>query len=105
MDDPGYYNLFGNLRLNGVTMLPVPRLPSGPHLEALERLAAEGHPKLYFTQSVLQNPTGTDMAPHAAFRVLQIAERYGFLVVEDDIFSDLQARPWRASPRSISSNA
>jgi DNA-binding transcriptional MocR family regulator len=33
------------------------------------------------------------MGPHAAFRVLQAAERHGFAVVEDDIFSDLQVRP------------
>ena len=53
---------------------------------------AERHPKVYFTQSVMQNPTGTDMSPHVAFRVLQAAERHNFVIVEDDIFSDLQAR-------------
>jgi DNA-binding transcriptional MocR family regulator len=52
----------------------------------------ERRPKIYFTQSVMQNPTGTDMSPHVAFRVLQAAERHNFVIVEDDIFSDLQAR-------------
>jgi DNA-binding transcriptional MocR family regulator len=32
------------------------------------------------------------MSPHIAFRVLQAAERHNFVVVEDDIFSDLQTR-------------
>jgi len=90
VDDPGYYNLFGNLRLNEVSMLAVPRKPDGPDMESLEKLAAEHRPKLYFTQSVMQNPTGTDMSPHIAFRVLQAAERQDFMIVEDDIFSDLQ---------------
>ena len=72
-------------------LLPVPRLLDGPDLSALERLAAEHRPKVYFTQSALQNPTGTNMSSHAAFKVLQLAERYGFYVVEDDIFCDLQA--------------
>ena len=45
-----------------------------------------------FTQSVMQNPTGTDMSPHVAFRVLQTAERHNFTVVEDDIFCDLQMK-------------
>jgi DNA-binding transcriptional MocR family regulator len=58
----------------------------------LEELAVAHRPKVYFTQSVMQNPTGTDMSPHVAFKVLQAAERYNFLVVEDDIFCDLQAR-------------
>jgi DNA-binding transcriptional MocR family regulator len=93
VDDPGYYNMFGNLRLQGVQMLPVPRNPDGPDIASLERLAAAHRPKVYFTQSVMQNPTGTDMSPHVAFRVLQVAERYGFFVVEDDIFSDLKTKP------------
>jgi DNA-binding transcriptional MocR family regulator len=92
VDDPGYYNMFGNLRLHGVEMLAVPRNPDGPDIAALESLAATHRPKLYFTQSVMQNPTGTDMSPHVAFKVLQAAERHNFIVVEDDIFCDLQIK-------------
>ena len=92
VDDPGYYNMSGNLRLQGVNMLPVPRNPDGPDVTVLEKLAAAHRPKVYFTQSVMQNPTGTDMSPHVAFKVLQAAERHNFMVVEDDIFCDLQAR-------------
>ena len=96
VDDPGYYNLFGNLRLHGATLLGVPRNPDGPDVAALERLAAEHRPRIYFTQSVQQNPTGTDISPHVGFRVLQLAEQFDFMVVEDDIFCDLQTR---ATPR------
>ena len=96
VDDPGYYNMFGNLRLQGVQMLAVPRNPDGPDIATLEKLAAEHRPKVYFTQSVMQNPTGTDMSPHVSFKVLQAAERHGFFVVEDDIFCDLQVK---ATPR------
>jgi len=96
VDDPGYYNLFGNLRLHGVQLLAVPRTPDGCDLVTLENLASKNQPKVYFTQSVMQNPTGTDMSPHVAFRVLQLAERFNFVIVEDDIFSDLQSNP---SPR------
>jgi DNA-binding transcriptional MocR family regulator len=40
----------------------------------------------------MQNPTGADVSPHVAFKVLQAAERYNFTVVEDDIFCDLQMK-------------
>lgn len=93
VEDPGYYNLFGNLRLNGVRMLDVPRHPDGPDIDLLEQLAAEHRPKIFFTQSVIQNPTGSSMSPHVAFRVLQAAERHDFTIVEDDIFCDLQVKP------------
>src|SRR6516165_475582 len=96
VDDPGYYNLFGNLRLQGVEMLAVPRNADGPDIAVLEKLATAHRPKVYFTQSVMQNPTGTDMSPHVGFKVLQAAERCGFFVVEDDIFCDLQVK---ATPR------
>jgi DNA-binding transcriptional MocR family regulator len=92
VDDPGYYNMFGNLRLQGVDMLAVPRNRDGPDVAVLEKLAGVHRPKIYFTQSVMQNPTGTDMSPHVAFKVLQAAERHNFMVVEDDIFCDLQVK-------------
>ena len=96
VDDPGYYNMFGNLRMQGVQMLAVPRNPDGPDIAILESLAAAHRPKVYFTQSVMHNPTGTDMATHVTFKVLQAAERHNFTVVEDDIFCDLQVK---ATPR------
>src|SRR5689334_5589292 len=96
VDDPGYYNMFGNLRLHGVQMLAVPRNADGPDIAVLEDLAAAHRPKAYFTQSVMQNPTGTSISPHVAFKVLQAAERHNFVVVEDDIFCDLQVK---ATPR------
>lgn len=93
VDDPGYYNLFGNLRQQAMRLIGVPRGPDGPDVDALDAIAARHRPKLYFTQSVLQNPTGTSMTPHVAFRVLQAAARHNFRVVEDDIFSDLHSEP------------
>jgi DNA-binding transcriptional MocR family regulator len=92
VDDPGYYNMFGNLRMQGVEMLAVPRNRDGPDVAILDKLAATHRPKVYFTQSVMQNPTGTDMSPHVAFKVLQAAECHNFMIVEDDIFCDLQVK-------------
>jgi DNA-binding transcriptional MocR family regulator len=93
VDDPGYYNLFGTLRLQGAHVVGVPRNRDGPDIDALERLAVQHQPKIFFTQTVMHNPTGSMMAPHIAFRVLQVAERCNFTIVEDDVFSDLQADP------------
>lgn len=77
-------------------LLGVPRNRDGPDIDRLEVLAAEHRPKVYFTQSAMQNPTGTDMSLPVTFKVLQMAEKYGFYVMEDDIFCDLQVK---ATPR------
>ena len=88
VDDPGYYNLFGHLKLAGARLLPVPRGRDGPDLDALASLAAAHAPKAYFTMSVLNNPTCTNIAPAIAHRLLQLAAQHRFYLVEDDVFSD-----------------
>lgn len=96
VDDPGYYNLYENLRAQGIRLIGVAREADGPDIAALEARAGEHRPVLYFTQSVLHNPTGTTMSHRKAFQTLQLATRYGFRVVEDDIFCDLHPE---AAPR------
>ncbi|WP_404992408.1 PLP-dependent aminotransferase family protein [Cupriavidus pauculus] len=90
VEDPGYYNLFGLLRMHGVQLVGVPHTPNGPDPQACERLLREHKPKLFFTNSILQNPTGSTLAPPVAFRLLELARRHNFRFVEDDIFSDFQ---------------
>jgi DNA-binding transcriptional MocR family regulator len=88
VDDPGYYNLFGHLKLAGARLLPVPRGPDGPDLDVLVALATEHRPKAYFTMSVLNNPTCTNIEPAIAHRLLQLAAQHRFYLVEDDVFAD-----------------
>ncbi|MEI7430563.1 MAG: PLP-dependent aminotransferase family protein [Betaproteobacteria bacterium] len=88
VDDPGYWNLFANLRLYGVNLVGVPRTLDGPDVLALENLLAEHQPKVFFTHSVLHNPTARSITPSVAFRLLQLAEKHDFLIVEDDINAD-----------------
>ncbi|MBI5257857.1 MAG: PLP-dependent aminotransferase family protein [Burkholderiales bacterium] len=90
VDDPGYYPLFGKLRLAGARIVGVPRQADGPDLEALEQLLAVHRPHLFFTQSVGHNPTGSDLSSAKAFRVLQLAERHNLLIVENDPLADFK---------------
>jgi DNA-binding transcriptional MocR family regulator len=90
VDDPGYYPLFGKLKLAGARMLGVPRLPDGPDLAVLERLLARDKPRLFFTQSLAHNPTGSDISPAKAYRVLQLCQAHGAMVVENDPLADFK---------------
>ena len=89
VDDPGYWNLFAALRLLGVKLVGVPRTQEGPDTVQLESLLAEHRPKAFFTHSVLHNPTACNVTPGNAFRILQLADRYDTLIVEDDAYADL----------------
>jgi DNA-binding transcriptional MocR family regulator len=94
VDDPGYYVLFGRLAAMGMRPIGVPRGGDGLDVERLEALAKEHRPKLFMTNSVLHNPTGTSLGAADAFRVLRLAEAHDFHIVEDDILADLH--PGRA---------
>jgi DNA-binding transcriptional MocR family regulator len=46
-------------------------------------------PKLFVSVSVFHNPTGYCLSPGSAHRVLQLANRHNFHVVEDDTYSHI----------------
>ncbi|WP_166726910.1 PLP-dependent aminotransferase family protein [Crenobacter cavernae] len=93
VETPGYSNLLTALRHHGVRLLPVPRTAAGPDPEVLATLAELHRPVAFFTNTQLHNPTGTSTSPATAFRLLQLAERYDFTIVEDDPFAELAAPP------------
>jgi DNA-binding transcriptional MocR family regulator len=93
VDDPGYWSLFGNLRLLGAQLVGVPHTADGPDPAAMEALLQEHRPKVFFTHSVLHNPTASSLAPATAHQVLKLADRYDFLIVEDDTYADFQPDP------------
>ena len=93
VDDPGYPNLLFSLRFLGARLVGVPRTPSGYDLVALERLVVEHQPKVFFTQPRLQSPTGSVAQLAHLHRVVQLAEKHDFLVVENDIYADLDPEP------------
>ncbi len=88
VDDPGYYALFGHLKTLGARLLGVPRNPDGPDIERLEQLIDEFHPKVFFTNTVLHNPTGTSTSLAVAHQLLQLAEKHDLHIVEDDVYGD-----------------
>ncbi|TCP14895.1 GntR family transcriptional regulator [Crenobacter luteus] len=91
VETPGYSNLLTALRAHGARLLPVPRTAAGPDPDALATLAEAHRPVAFFTNTQLHNPTGTCTKAATAFRLLQLAERFDFTLVEDDPFAELAA--------------
>ncbi len=93
VDEPGYPNLLFSLRFLGARLIGVPRTPNGYDLAALEELVMVHQPKVFFTQPRLQSPTGSVAHLSHLHRVVQLAERHQFIVVENDIYADLDPEP------------
>ncbi|MET1113671.1 MAG: PLP-dependent aminotransferase family protein [Comamonas sp.] len=90
VDDPGYYFLFGKLKVHGAEIAGIPRQADGPDLEVLEQVLIRKRPRLFFVQSVGHNPTGSDISADKARRLLDLAEKYNLLLVEMDPLADLK---------------
>ena len=94
VEDPGWSVEFARLAALGMRMLPVPRGADGPDLAVMARYC-EAHagtpdaPRLFVSVSVLHNPTGHCLSPASAHRVLQLAQRHDFHIVEDDTYHHL----------------
>lgn len=71
-----------------MNVVGVPRLPGGPDVEALERLARQHQPRLFILNTAVHNPTGQTLSAGVAHEVLRIAERHDFYLAEDDTYSD-----------------
>ncbi|WP_065258864.1 aminotransferase-like domain-containing protein [Pseudomonas bananamidigenes] len=89
VESPGYAPLFDLLRLQGVRMLEVRRMPDGPDIEALEALLQQFRPVAMFINSHHHNPTGSCLAPAVARRILQLSKTYDLRLIEDDVYADL----------------
>lgn len=90
VETPGYGNLYRQLAFQGVQLLEVPRTRGGPDLSALETLLQRHRPKCLFIHSLYHNPTGTSLGRAVAERLLELARRDNFLIIEEDVYGDLQ---------------
>ncbi|MEC7257687.1 MAG: PLP-dependent aminotransferase family protein, partial [Pseudomonadota bacterium] len=86
VDEPGYYPMFAKLKFAKINHIGVPRTPTGPDVDALRTLARRHRPKMFFTQSRCQNPTGSAIDLPTAHSVLQVASTHGMMIVDNDPF-------------------
>ena len=89
VEEPGWAVEFARLTAMGMRILPVPRRPEGPDLDVMARYCELHQPKLYVSVSVFHNPTGFCLSPGSAHRILQLANRHNFHIVEDDTYSHI----------------
>ncbi len=93
VDDPCYFNFHAMLLAHRAKVVGVPYTPNGPDLERFEEALKTHRPRLYLTNSGIHNPTGAVLSPAIAHRLLKLAEAHDLIIIEDDIFADLEVEP------------
>lgn len=85
-----YLGAIQAFRASGARLHPVPVDAAGLDVDALARdLRAGARPRLVYVVPNHHNPTGATLDAARADHLVDLAERYGFLVVEDDPYREL----------------
>ena len=97
-ESPTFPGSIEAIRNAGASILPVPVDDGGMDVDALESLLRRRGVRLVVLQPRLQNPTGSDLAPERRERLCELAQRYGFFLLEDDVYGSLRFEGRDASP-------
>lgn len=90
VESPTFMGTLEVLRAAGARLVPIPVDDDGIDVEELARVAVREDLRAVFVQSRLQNPTGADLSPDRAERLLELARRHGFFVVDDEVWVELR---------------
>jgi DNA-binding transcriptional MocR family regulator len=93
VESPTFYGYLSLLQQAGARIIAIPMTASGMNLELLEQYLASHRPKLIYTVSTQHNPTGitTDLAHRR--QLLDLAEQYDCLILEDNAYEWLSYGP------------
>jgi 2-aminoadipate transaminase len=90
VESPSYDRAITIFRRAGARVVGVPLHPDGFDVAALESLAEKEKPKFFYVIPDFQNPTGVTTALAKRERLVELAERYDFWVVEDNPYRELR---------------
>ncbi|CAB3632030.1 MAG: PLP-dependent aminotransferase family protein [Achromobacter sp.] len=90
IESPAFPNSVQALRYTGATVHTVPSGPDGVDIDALDELAARIKPKIVCVVASFSNPCGATISRQRRLRLLELAVKHRFLIVEDDPYSELR---------------
>ncbi|MFE3256154.1 PLP-dependent aminotransferase family protein [Nocardia sp. NPDC059091] len=90
VEDPAYVGALQVFRAAGARIVAVPLDSEGMRLDALRELLAAGErPAVVHTVSNFHNPGGVTLSSERRRELANLAEQYGFWIIEDDPYGEL----------------
>lgn len=90
-EDPGYIGALQVFRANRARLVGVPVDADGLRTDVLADQLADGlRPKLVYTVVNFQNPAGVTLSADRRVELAGLADRYGFVIAEDDPYGMLR---------------
>jgi DNA-binding transcriptional MocR family regulator len=91
-ESPTYDRTLTLMRRHGARVVGIALEADGPDIEALEQALARETPKLLYLIPDFQNPAGATCSREKRTKVVELARKHGFLLVEDAPYRPLRYR-------------
>ena len=89
VEKPTYSGALSVFKSRRANIIEVGIEDDGVNLEELEKILKRNKIKLFYTMSYFQNPSGVTISKEKKEKLLLLAEKYDFYIVEDDYLSEL----------------
>lgn len=90
VESPTFLGALQTFQTYGAKLVPLPMDEEGVIPDEAEALVKAHHPKLMYVIPTFQNPTGKTLGLARRKALAQMAEKYGFVLAEDDPYRDLR---------------
>ena len=87
---PSYDRTITMLRRHQANIVGIPLEADGPDIDALEAALKKQVPKFFYVIPDFQNPSGATCSPEKRARLVELAEQYGFWLLEDAPYRPLR---------------
>ena len=92
LEDPVYHGSLKVFTRAGAQIIPIPVDSAGMNVDALREAVEQHRPRVLVVTPSFQNPTGITLILERRKRIVEIAQRFGVVLIENDIYSDLRYR-------------
>jgi DNA-binding transcriptional MocR family regulator len=86
VEEQSHLTMLHTLTMHGVNIVGVTRDDEGPRPDALERVIVQQRPRFFYLIPTGQNPTGQTITARRRRELLDMAQKYGLMLIEDDIY-------------------
>lgn len=90
VEEPSFVGTLNSIRAHNGVLLPVSLEDDGINTDLFEQKLKKNKVKVLYTIPTFQNPSGITMSLEKRKKLLELAEKYDFLIIEDNPYGDLR---------------
>lgn len=89
VEKPTYAGALSVFKFRRANVFEIPIEEDGINIKKFEEVLKKNKIKCFYTMSYFQNPTGISYSKEKKLKILELANKYDFYIIEDDYLSEL----------------